>query len=918
MDAEHEGHQRHPMHRDQLLSTGQRSSCVKEVCREGGGGSAMRADRFAESVSRGGPEHRDGAINRSAMLSRDLGRAVSARGRTRIIYERALLHIRTRQWAVCPPRPRADRVVFPTSALSPPEFSDRVIAGELCGSMSEQDAQSGDEHNGDDGMDDDGVGQDQDEEVAADQDEDNAAEDDDDDEAAAAPETSAKGGKRKRGSKSKKGGKKAKKVKLSSDPATPQAQAIDPATASSAELCESFGLVDVAPEYGDEDFANITSAKAFLVRVKPLLQSANPKANASKLQQVMQAKYREFQEQIATDSKSPTAKKGSRSSLKGSEKTVAPIKIRISARKKRKNDDSDDENPDSDNEFESLLKQHEKQLDEEEKEKAERKAAKVKSNKKGKKVKKKKDGEEDGYETDHQDYCEVCQQGGEIILCDTCPRAYHLVCLDPDMEEPPEGKWSCPHCESEGPPQKPREVKEKGASNMENCRVCKEEGDLLCCDACPSSYHAYCLNPALTEVPEGEWHCPRCMIEEPKNRPEKILSWRWIEIQYPDPAPEEEQKAKETENGEAAAEGEKKAEEPHHIALRPPRKMAPRHEREFLIKWKYMSYWHCEWVNEMVLDVHFAQQLRMYWRKMDPEVPPEIDDGSQEDLQTGKIEGKEKENDRHNLEEKFYRYGIKPEWLQVHRVINHVQYGKTQFDYLVKWRELVYEQATWERDDFDMPGYEEAILKYWTYRERTLGEAVPKHIAKKITAKKNEASEGEKEKEKEKDKKRKDKGKGDKATIDLRKKYEVQPDYISDTGGNLHDYQLEGINWLRHCWSNNTDAILADEMGLGKTIQTITFLYSLVKEGHSKGPFLVAAPLSTLINWERECEFWSPDFYVVTYVGDKESRAVIREHEFSFVEGAVKGGPKATRMRSDSVKFHVLLTSYELINIDKA
>lgn len=56
----------------------------------------------------------------------------------------------------------------------------------------------------------------------------------------------------------------------------------------------------------------------------------------------------------------------------------------------------------------------------------------------------------DGYETDHQDYCEVCQQGGEIILCDTCPRAYHMVCLDPDMEKAPEGKWSCPHCVSIG------------------------------------------------------------------------------------------------------------------------------------------------------------------------------------------------------------------------------------------------------------------------------------------------------------------------------------------------------------------------------------------------------------------------------------------------------------------------------------
>ena len=53
-------------------------------------------------------------------------------------------------------------------------------------------------------------------------------------------------------------------------------------------------------------------------------------------------------------------------------------------------------------------------------------------------------------QTEHQDYCEVCQQGGEIILCDTCPRAYHLVCLDPELEEAPEGKWSCPHCVSFG------------------------------------------------------------------------------------------------------------------------------------------------------------------------------------------------------------------------------------------------------------------------------------------------------------------------------------------------------------------------------------------------------------------------------------------------------------------------------------
>lgn len=54
---------------------------------------------------------------------------------------------------------------------------------------------------------------------------------------------------------------------------------------------------------------------------------------------------------------------------------------------------------------------------------------------------------------------------------------------------------------------------------------------------------------------------------------------------------------------------------------------------------------------------NFFKFLRMYWRKMDPETPPEVDDGSQEDLQSGKIENKEKEKDPHNLEERFFRYG---------------------------------------------------------------------------------------------------------------------------------------------------------------------------------------------------------------------------------------------------------------------
>ena len=76
----------------------------------------------------------------------------------------------------------------------------------------------------------------------------------------------------------------------------------------------------------------------------------------------------------------------------------------------------------------------------------------------------------------------------------------------------------------------------------------------------------------------------------------------------------------------------------------------------------------------------------------------------------------------------------------------------------------------------------------------------------------------------------------------------------------------------------------------------------------------MSVPLSTISKWEREFETWAPEFYVVTYVGDQDCRRVIRETEFPFDKPAVRGYPKATSI----LKFHVLLTSYELICTDQA
>uniref|UniRef100_H2LS61 Chromodomain helicase DNA binding protein 3 n=1 Tax=Oryzias latipes TaxID=8090 RepID=H2LS61_ORYLA len=661
---------------------------------------------------------------------------------------------------------------------------------------------------------------------------------------------------------------------------------------TSAQLAKEWGLEDVDHTFTEEDYRELTNYKAFSQFMRPMIAKKNPKIPMSKMMTILGVKWREFSsnnpfkgnaaavaaaaaaaaiavaEQVSAataspepppqpppirkaktkEGKGPGYKKRSKSPrvpdkkkalAAAKAKKMAPIRIKLSpiGAKRKKSCSrivtkmSKFSHPGSSSAPLCVVMGEE---------------------------------EGDGYETDHQDYCEVCQQGGEIILCDTCPRAYHLVCLEPELDKAPEGKWSCPHCEKEGiqweakdedfedfeEDSEDRVISEVSSGvpaggddedddHMEFCRVCKDGGELLCCDTCTSSYHIHCLNPPLPEIPNGEWLCPRCLPI--KGRVQKILHWRWGEPPSPIPVPPP-------------------PDAPPDVPPPPPMKGRP--EREFFVKLVGQSYWHCTWITELQLEIFHSVMYRNYQRKTDMDEPPSLDYGSggEEENSVGKSEKRRAKDPQFAiLEDKYYKYGIKPEWMMIHRIINHSLDKKGVYHYLVKWRDLTYDQCTWERDDMTIPDF--AIYK---------------------------------------------------PTI----KYEEQPDFVTATGGTLHMYQLEGLNWLRFSWAQGTDTILADEMGLGKTIQTIVFLYSLFKEGHTKGPFLVSAPLSTIINWEREFEMWAPDFYVVTYTGDKDSRAIIRENEFSFDDTAVKGGKKAFKLRAP-IKFHVLLTSYELVTIDQ-
>ena len=64
--------------------------------------------------------------------------------------------------------------------------------------------------------------------------------------------------------------------------------------------------------------------------------------------------------------------------------------------------------------------------------------------------------------------------------------------------------------------------------------------------------------------------------------------------------------------------------------------------------------------------------------------------------------------------------------------------------------------------------------------------------------------------------------------------------------------------YLQVLYENGVNGILADEMGLGKTLQVIAVIAHLIEMG-VKGPFLVAAPLSTLPNWVSEFKKFTPE-----------------------------------------------------------
>ena len=105
----------------------------------------------------------------------------------------------------------------------------------------------------------------------------------------------------------------------------------------------------------------------------------------------------------------------------------------------------------------------------------------------------------------------------------------------------------------------------------------------------------------------------------------------------------------------------------------------------------------------------------------------------------------------------------------------------------------------------------------------------------------------------------------------IKKSMNLTPAISTKLKAELRDYQADGYQWMVRMTDWGAGVCLADDMGLGKTVETIAFLLHTA----SKGPALVAAPASVVLNWLRELERFAPSLNAIVLNSATDRHATI-------------------------------------------
>jgi len=300
------------------------------------------------------------------------------------------------------------------------------------------------------------------------------------------------------------------------------------------------------------------------------------------------------------------------------------------------------------------------------------------------------------------------------------------------------------------------------------------------------------------------------------------------------------------------------------------------YEERFLIKWDDLSYIHCSWETERdlldqieraktLIKTFFKKAINGYYYDVDERGDGEFFDPALTQIERI-LEIVQPENT--NTTNDTTKYGIIMD-------TKHPDYQSgTGRQFLIKWSGSDYVAAKFEfeRDlllnDIEYEEHLQAFIKRNKKPNNT--EMKKLHSNSDQSCRKLYKIFGEKFSMKKEDRETK-----------IKHFQDTLMKQVFKNGGQLRDYQVEGISWLLSNYLNKRNSILADEMGLGKTIQTVVYINSVATTLYKRGPFLVVAPLSTIAHWYREFTSWT-NMNTIVYHGSAKNREHIREFEFAY------------------------------------
>ncbi|KAL5831110.1 hypothetical protein ACOSQ4_016464 [Xanthoceras sorbifolium] len=354
-----------------------------------------------------------------------------------------------------------------------------------------------------------------------------------------------------------------------------------------------------------------------------------------------------------------------------------------------------------------------------------------------------------------------------------------------------------------------------GSTNI--CIVCKLGGHLLCCDGkgCNRSFHLSCLDPPLEDVPLGAWYCIQCIRKKIESGVYSLSEgvesiWDSREVELSDDS-------------------------------------GFRRQKQYFVKYKGFAHVHNCWVPERQLlsevpslIAKFNRKNQSAWWKKEWTVPHRL-------LQRRSLVSPKQ------LDESFREHSI--------------DNLDCNYEWLVKWRSLGYEHATWELENAPFINSTEgrSLIRDYEDRHKRAKRACSSSLFS--TEKTNEREKG----------------------------FPVNLSQLLAGSSSGFDNKLDFVNKLREYWHKGQNAVVFDDQE--RIAKVISFILSLLSDCCQ--PFLIISTSAALHLWDDEFLRLAPSANVVLYSGNRVVRKNIRTLEF--YEG---GG---------CVMFQVLITSPEVL-----